>query len=154
MYKKASLLVFDTKTGSLENSFKTWSYCPLNIALDLKQNSIFVSQSNDNNITVLDGNTGEIIDKVYLGVNSSPIGPLYDAANNLIYRANRVKQEIAVVDATTYKVIDRIPTEGLPNTISLDPQTGIIYVTNKEANRNAEPLENGNTVMRIRYKKG
>ncbi|KGE12828.1 YncE family protein [Sphingobacterium deserti] len=151
---KGNILVFDTKTGKLENSFKTWSYCPLNIALDLTQNRIFVSQSNDNNITVLNGETGEIIDKVYLGFNSSPIGLVYDASNNLIYTANRVKQEVAVVDATTYKVIDRIPTDGLPNTISLDPKTGMIYVTNKEANRNAEPLENGNTVIKIRYKKG
>lgn len=150
---KGNILVFDSKTGALSNSFKTWSYCPLNIALDLKQNRIFVSQSNDNNITILDGESGDIIDKVYLGFNTSPIGLVYDETNDLVYTANRVKQEVAVVDAKTYKVLDRIPTDGLPNTISLDQKTGIIFVTNKEAGRNGEPVENGNTVMKIQYKR-
>ncbi|MCL7986848.1 YncE family protein [Sphingobacterium sp. lm-10] len=151
---KGSILVFNATTGEMENSFQTWSYCPMNLALDLKNNRIFVSQSNDNNITVINGNSGEIIDKVYLGYDSSPIGLVYDHANQLIYSANRIKQEVAVIDANTYKVLERIPTEGLPNTISLDQKTGTIYVTNKEAGRNGEPVENGNTVMKIHYKRG
>ncbi len=151
---KGNILVFNSATGEMEKSFQTWSYCPMNIALDLKANRLFVSQSNDNNITVVDGNTGNIVDKVYLGYDTSPIGLAYDAANELIYTANRSKQEVAIIDAKTYKVIERIPTEGLPNTISLDQKTGTIYVTNKEAGRNGEPVENGNTVMKINYKRG
>lgn len=141
--------VYDSKTRKLEKKFKTWSYCPINIAIDHKSNRIFVSQSNDNNVTVLDGKTGEIINKVYLGYDSSPIGLVYDEKNNVVYTANRSKKEVAVVDAATFEVIERIPTEGLPNTISHDAGTGAVYVTNKKAGRNGEPVPNGNTVVKI-----
>lgn len=146
---QGNILVFDGESGALEASYKTWSYCPLNIALDKANKRIFVSQSNDNNVTVVDSETGEIIQKVYLGYDSSPIGLAYDEKQNLIYTANRSKHEVAVIDAKNYTVIERIPTKGLPNTISLDDQNGIIYVTNKAAGRNGDPVENGNTVMKI-----
>lgn len=146
---EGNILVFDSESGKLKNKYKSWSYCPMNIALDKPNNRIFVSQSNDNNITVINGHTGEIINKVYLGYDASPIGVLYDPTSNLIYAANRNKNEIAVINAVDYKVIDRIPTEGLPNTISLDPVSGAIYITNKKAGRNGEPVANGNTVMKI-----
>jgi len=149
---EGNILVFDSETGKLKNKYKSWSYCPMNIALDQANNRLFVSQSNDNNITVINGDTGDIVHKVYLGYDASPIGVLFDGANNLIYAANRNKNEVAVIDAVNYKVIDRIPTEGLPNTISLDPATGAIYVTNKKAGRNGEPVANANTVMKIARK--
>lgn len=146
---QGNVMVYNSESGKLESQFKTWSYCPLNIALDQVNNRIFVSQSNDNNVTVLDGNTGEIINKVYLGYDSSPIGLVYDAKNNLVYTANRNKQQVAVIDAKSYKVIETVATEGLPNTISLDPVSGAIYVTNKEAGKKGKPVANGNTVMKI-----
>lgn len=146
---KGNVLVYNSESGKLEAEYKTWSYCPLNIAIDKVQNRIFVSQSNDNNVTILDGNTGEIIDKVYVGHDTSPIGLVYDQKNNLIYTANRAKQEVAVINAQDYSVIERIPTEGLPNTITLDQESGTIYVTNKRAGRGDEEVENANTVMKI-----
>ncbi len=146
---EGNVLVFNSESGVLEAAYKTWSYCPMNIAVDKANNRIFVSQSNDNNITVLDGETGEIINKVYLGFNTSPIGLVYDEKNDLLYTANRASQEVAVVNVKDYTVLERIPTKGLPNTISLDSQNSIIYVTNKDAGRNGDPVENGNTVMKI-----
>lgn len=132
---EGNILVFDSEKNQLVNKFKTWPYCPLNIAIDYKDNRLFVSQSNDNNVTVIDGNTGEIINKIYLGYDTSPIGLVYDEKLNVVYTANRSKKEVAVVDAKEYKVIERIPTLGLPNTISLYKKTGAIYVTIKQAVR-------------------
>ncbi|WP_437919464.1 YncE family protein [Sphingobacterium sp. LRF_L2] len=146
---EGNIVVFNSESGKLEGKYKTWSYCPLNIALDKKNNRIFVSQSNDNNVTVLNGETGEIVNKIYLGYDSSPIGLTYDEKNNLLYTANRSKQEVAVIDADKLEVIERIPTKGLPNTISLDSNSGAIYITNKGAGRKGEPVENGNTVLKI-----
>lgn len=146
---EGNVLVFNSESGVLEAAYKTWSYCPTNIAVDKVNNRIFVSQSNDNNITVLDGETGEIINKVYLGFNTGPIGLVYDENHDLLYTANRASQEVAVVNVKDYTVAERIPTKGLPNTISLDSQNSTIYVTNKNAGRNGDPVENGNTVMKI-----
>ncbi len=141
--------VYDSKTKKLEKKYKTWSYCPLNITVDTKGNRLFVSQSNDNNVTILDGKTGEIISKVYTGWDTSPIGLVYDEKNNLIFTANRNKKEVAVIDAGTYKILERVVTDGLPNTLTLDKTTGTVYVTNKKAGRNGEPVPNGNTVAKI-----
>lgn len=142
--------VYDSNTKKLVNKYKTWSYCPMNIALDKKNNRIFVSQSTDNNVTVLDGNTGEIITKVHLGIEpSSPIGIVYDEKNDLIYTANRRRRDVAVIDAKNYKIVQRIPTVALPNTITLDNATGNIFVTLKKEGRGEATVENGNTIIKI-----
>lgn len=142
--------VYDSESKKLVSKYKTWSYCPMNIAVDYKNNRIFVSQSTDNNVTVLDGNTGEIITKVHLGVDpSSPIGLVYDEANDLIFTANRRKRDVAVIDMKNYKIIQRIPTIALPNTIALDKATGDIFVTLKKEGRGEAPVENGNSVIKI-----
>ncbi len=146
---EGNILVYNSDSGNLEGQYKTWSYCPLNIAIDKTNNRLFVSQSNDNNITIVDGNTGDIIQKVYLGYDSSPVGLVYDENSKLLYTANRNKQEVAVIDTDRYEVMERIATKGLPNTITLDPNTGTIYVTNKQAGKKGGPVENGNTVLKI-----
>ncbi|ERJ59916.1 YncE family protein [Sphingobacterium paucimobilis] len=146
---EGSILVYNSESGNLEGQFKTWSYCPLNIALDKAGNRLFVSQSNDNNVTIVDGNTGDILQKVYLGYDSSPIGLVYDEKSKLLYTANRNKQEVAVINTDSYQVVERIATKGLPNTITLDPASRAIYVTNKGAGKKGEPVENGNTVLKI-----
>ena len=146
---EGNILVYNSESGNLEGQFKTWSYCPLNIALDKAGNRLFVSQSNDNNVTIVDGNTGDILQKVYLGYDSSPIGLVYDEKSKLLYTANRNKQEVAVINTDSYQVVERIATQGLPNTITLDPASGAIYVTNKQAGKKGEPVENANTVLKI-----
>ncbi|MGJ1319884.1 YncE family protein [Sphingobacterium spiritivorum] len=146
---EGNILVYNADNGVLESKFQTWSYCPLNITLDKSGNRIFVSQSNDNNITVVDSGTGKIINKVYLGYDASPIGIAYDADKDVLYAANRNKKEVVAVDMKTYKILERIETQGLPNTISINAGNGTVYVTNKQVGRKGEPVENGNTVMKI-----
>lgn len=146
---EGNIMVYDTKNNNLVAKWKTWSYCPLNIAIDKSGNRLFISQSNDNNITILDGNSGEIINKVYLGYDASPIGLVYDNKNNLVYVANRNKKEVAVIDMNNYKVIERIATKGLPNTLAINEKDGSVFVTNKSARKAEEGLENGDTVQKI-----
>lgn len=146
---EGNIMVYDTKDHNLIAKWKTWSYCPLNIAIDKTNNRLFVSQSNDNNITILDGQTGDIINKVYLGYDASPIGLVYDSKNNLVYVANRNKKEVAIIDMKDYKVLERVSTKGLPNTIVINEKDGSVYVTNKSARKAEEGLENGDTVQKI-----
>ena len=146
---EGNILVYDTKDHKLVGKWKTWSYCPLNIAVDKSNNRLFVSQSNDNNITVLDGKTGNIINKIYLGYDASPIGLVYDSKNDLVYVANRNKKEVAIVNMKDYQVIERVATKGLPNTLVINEKDGSVYVTNKSPRKAEEGLENGDTVQKI-----
>lgn len=149
---QGNVLAFDTKSHSSVGKWKTWGGNPLNIAIDYKNNRIFVVENGDSKVSVLDGKSGEIITKISLGQGASPVGLVYDTKNDLLYVAHREKQEVAVLDAKTYKLIERIPTKGLPNTIVLNPANGAIYVTNKAPHSftgKAVVLENGNTVQKI-----
>lgn len=149
---EGNVLVFDNKTQKETAKWKTWGSNPLNVSIDQKGSRLFVSESGDNKVSVLNSKTGELITKVSLGKDAGPVGLVYDEAKDVVYVAERKKKEIAVIDAKTYKVAERIPTEGLPNTIVLDKTTGAIYVTNKAPfswTGKAEVLENGNTVMKI-----
>ncbi len=147
-----NVLVFDSKTHKEIGRWKTWGDNPINIAIDTKGNRLFVAEHRDHKVTVLDAKTGEIITKVVLGKENGPVGLVYDEAKDLVYVALRTKREVAVIDAKNYKLQERIPTEGLPNTIVLNKADGAIYVTNKapfSRTGEAEVLKNGNTVMKI-----
>lgn len=146
---EGNVLVFDLKTNTLLSKWKTWAQLPLNIAIDHQKNRLFISMSTDDNVTVVDGNSGNIINKIYLGKNAAPVGLVYDESQNLIYVANRGTKEVAVVDAENYKVKERIATKGLPNTITINKSTGAIYVTNKASTKADKDVENGDTVQKI-----
>ncbi|GEM_PF-4148393 len=92
---------------------------------------------------------GNIINKIYLGYDASPIGLVYDSKNDLVYVANRNKKEVAIVNMKDYEVIERVATKGLPNTIVLNEKDGSVYVTNKSSRKAEEGLENGDTVQKI-----
>lgn len=92
---------------------------------------------------------GNIINKIYLGYDVSPIGLVYDSKNDLVYVANRNKKEVAIVNMKDYEVIERVATKGLPNTIVLNEKDGSVYVTNKSSRKAEEGLENGDTVQKI-----
>lgn len=92
---------------------------------------------------------GNIINKIYLGYDVSPIGLVYDGKNDLVYVANRNKKEVAIVNMKDYEVIERVATKGLPNTIVLNEKDGSVYVTNKSSRKAEEGLENGDTVQKI-----
>jgi DNA-binding beta-propeller fold protein YncE len=149
---EGNVIAFDSKTLKESGKWKTWGSNPLNVAVDSRSNRLFISENGDNKVSVLNATTGELITKISLGKDAGPVGLVYDETRDVVYVAERTKKEIAVLDVKNYKLTERIPTEGLANTIVLDKTSGAIYVTNKAPfswTGKAEVLENGNTVMKI-----
>ncbi|SKB29766.1 40-residue YVTN family beta-propeller repeat-containing protein [Parapedobacter luteus] len=148
------VLVYHTKTREKIRSFPSGSESPINIALDKKGDRLFVTDSKNSVLTVLNASSGELLQKITVGEN--PIGVSFDAARNRIYTANRQGKSLTVVDGSSYAVMKTIPTEGLSNTVAVHPKTGTVYVTNKQVGTRVRegqtpptPLPNGDTVSLI-----
>jgi len=148
------VLVYDTKTREKVASFPSGSESPINIALDKKGNRLFITDSKNSVLTALNAVTGELLEKITVGEN--PIGVSFDAKRNRIYTANRQGKSLTVIDGGTYAVIKDVPTDGLSNTVTVNPKTGAAYVTNKQVGTRVRegqtpptPLPNGDTVSLI-----
>lgn len=148
------VLVYDVKTREKVRSFPSGSESPINVAFDQQGDRLFVTDSKNSVLTVLQASSGELLSNVTVGEN--PIGVSFDAKRNRIYTANRQGKSLTVVDGSTYAVIKDIPTDGLSNTVAVNPKTGAAYVTNKQVGTRARqgqtppaPLPNGDTVSLI-----
>lgn len=148
------VIVYDTKTRQQVNAFDSGSESPINVSYDKKGNRLFVTDSKNSILTVLNAKSGELLKKVEVGNN--PIGVSFDPKNNRVYTANRQGKSVTVVDGNSYAVIKEIPTEGLSNTVAINAKTGAAYVTNKQVGGRARegqapptPLVNGDSVSLI-----
>ena len=148
------VLVYDLKTREKVKSFPSGSESPINIAFDQKGDRLFITDSKNSVLTVLEASSGELLSKVTVGEN--PIGVNFDVKRNRIYTANRQGKSLTVVDGSTYAVVKDIPTDGLSNTVAINPKTGAAYVTNKQVGTRVRegqtppaPLPNGDTVSLI-----
>lgn len=148
------VLVYNTATREKVKSFSSGSESPINIAFDKKGDRLFVTDSKNSVLTVLNASSGELLKKIDVGEN--PIGVNFDGKRNRIYTANRQGKSLSVIDGDTYKVIKHIPTDGLSNTVAVNPKTGGAYVTNKQVGTRVRegqtpptPLPNGDTVSLI-----
>lgn len=148
------VLVYDTKTREKVKSFPSGSESPINVAFDQKGGRLFVTDSKNSILTVLKASSGELLGKIEVGEN--PIGVNFDAKRNRIYTANRQGKSLTVIDGSNYTVIKNIQTDGLSNTVAVNPKTGAAYVTNKQVGTRVRegqappaPLPNGDTVSLI-----
>ncbi|MEC3880532.1 YncE family protein [Parapedobacter sp. 10938] len=148
--------VYNTKTREKVTSFPSGSESPINIALDKKGNRLFITDSKNSVLTALNASTGKLLQKITVGEN--PIGVTFDAKHNRIFTANRKGQSLTVIDGKTYAIIKDIATEGLSNTVAVNPKTGEAYVTNKQVGSRVRegqtppaPLPNGDTVSLITF---
>lgn len=148
------VLVYNTETREKVKSFPSGSESPINVAFDQKGDRLFVTDSKNSVLTVLKASSGELLKKIEVGEN--PIGVGFDTNLNRIYTANRQGQSLTVIDGSSYTPIANIPTDGLSNTVAVNPKTGVVYVTNKQVGTRVRegqtpptPVPNGDTVSAI-----
>jgi DNA-binding beta-propeller fold protein YncE len=117
---------------------------PSGQAIDLANRRLFVGCNNEK-MSVLDADTGKIIQTLPIGVHIDATA--YDPSTGLIFNANRGSVTIIHQDtADQYGVVQNLETLQGTNTLALDQKTRKIYLS---TNKFAPPTTPGGRGTRI-----
>ena len=120
---------------------------PTSLALDPATGDVLVTNSNSNDLTLIDGRTDAVLGLMPLGM--TPYKVVYDATNHHLYVATlqcslspfsgfpcnaAIYGRISVFDGWTGQLIDVFPTGALPTDIAVNPSNGDLYVANEMSN--------------------
>jgi DNA-binding beta-propeller fold protein YncE len=122
-----SLQVIELGTSTIVHNVSGFNE-PQGVVFDAAQNKIFVSNGGNGTVEVLDGNTYAIIDKISLGSDADNIR--LDSKRDLVligYGSGTISG-IAVVNASSDRVVARIGLDGHPEAFELDPKSDRIFV--------------------------
>ena len=102
---------------------------PFGIAFDSVNERIYVTNSDDNTVSVIDTTTNTVIDTIPIGV--VPFGIAYDHINQRIYVTNFGDGTVSIIDTTTNTVdLTPIMVGSGPYDIAYDRDNQRMYVTN------------------------
>jgi YVTN family beta-propeller protein len=97
------------------------------IAVNPVTNRIYVTNSNDGTVSVIDGASNTVIATVFLG-STSPWGVGVDPVRNIAYVSQSVDFGVAVIDGATNAPIGSIYVDGNNTDAQPNPATGRVYV--------------------------
>jgi YVTN family beta-propeller protein len=144
--------VIDLGTRSVVQRFAAGGERPTNAAFDPTRNRLFVANQTSGDVSVLDTRTGEVIKAIPTGAGA--LGVTYNPVNDKVYVGNRGAGSVTILDAGTLEVVTQLGVGSRPNTIAVNKQTGVAYVTKKaiSGGRGAPPIAdpNGDTVTLLR----
>ncbi len=119
---------------------------PLNLALNPNTNTLYVSNSGNSTVSVINcnGPPGKTIPSVNsINVGHSPIGIAVNPNTNMVYVTNHKDNTTSVINGSTNNAVYTIPVGHYPNSTSVNPNTNMVYVTNY--NDNTISVINGST---------
>ncbi|GLK72215.1 YncE family protein [Ancylobacter dichloromethanicus] len=102
------------------------------ISLDAKNNRLFLSALQANEVVVVDLATKKVTNRFPSGGEGS-INLVYDASGDQVFVANQGSGDVTVLDAQDGKLIKKIPTGAGALGLAIDPQRSLLYVTNRQA---------------------
>ena len=102
------------------------------ISLDAKNNRLFLSALQSNEVVVVDLATKKVTNRFPSG-GEGAINLVYDASGDQVFVANQGSGEVTVLDAKDGKIIKEIPTGAGALSLAIDPQRSLLYVTNRQA---------------------
>lgn len=126
--KSDKIVSYDLKKNTVIDSFPAGSKGAINLVLDEKNNRLFVANQGNGDVTVLDAQSGKLLQTIATGKGA--LGINFNPARNWIYVANRGEGTVTIIDAATYKIVSALETGTHPNTIAVDKK-GNAFVTNK-----------------------
>lgn len=133
-----SYLVVCNKALNYLSKISLEDYKEKKIPLDTSENPIepsgvgvykgigIIANNHSRNISLVDFENNELIEKVNIGAYSSEIKIYKD---NALFACNNINSLI-VMDLTNNKVIVQLPLDGYPYSIALDEEKGIAYISN------------------------
>src|SRR5207249_10819386 len=106
---------------------------PFGIAFDTRRGYLYVTNSQADTVSVIDGATNTVVRRIPLAAGPlpaglSPMGIVYDGRNDTVYTANFGNDTISAIDAATDRLVSTIPVARAPFGLALSPRDGNLYV--------------------------
>jgi YVTN family beta-propeller protein len=120
-------LVGIAKADSLTSTIRVGNG-PMGITYDFKNGNMYVANFLSNTVSVIDGNTNNVISTIPLGSNASPADIAFDSENGKVYVTNFNAGTVSVIDGNRNQVIATIAVGGNPTAIAINSNNGNIYV--------------------------
>jgi len=115
---------------------------------------IYVNLENTSEVVAFDPKSFEVKKRFPIGVAKTPTGLAYDSKTNRLFIGLRNEPKLAVMDATTGKLIGSFPIGAGVDYASLDPSAGLIFFScggdgtlRIYHEKSANEYEDGGTVM-------
>lgn len=113
---------------------------------EVGQDGIPVHPLNDDQLLVIDAENGQTL--AHLPSDEGTLAVLMDSGRNLMYATNRDGGSVTVYDMNTRERVRTIDLPTYPNSLALDPDSGAVYVSVKNARGDPNPNE---SVARISF---
>ena len=88
--------------------------------------AIYVTNTGDSSVTVLDGTNHAPIDRIRIGEGAQAVA--FRPSKNQVWTANRKSRDLSVIDMSTKTVIATVPLAGRPEALLFDPFSPLLYV--------------------------
>ena len=161
------LFVVDTGTLAVTGKFEVAADQLLNLAVDRAAGQVlavdqgmarldekrqqdgiaYTPRGKGNQVVAIDPANGQVTRNIAVG--TQPVALLLDAERNRLYVSNRDSGNVSIIDARTGHLLKSVDLQRHPNSLTLNPKTGEVYVTIKNA-RDAAHGSN-ESVARIQY---
>lgn len=105
---------------------------PQDAAVNAVTNRIYVTNTNSNTVSVIDGATNAVTAAVPVG--TWPRGVAVNATTNRVYVTNQTTNNLTVLDGTSNATLATIATGLYPSGVAVNPNTNRIYVSNSDSN--------------------
>ncbi len=105
---------------------------PVGIGINQITNRLYVTNSGDNSVSIIDGENNKILDSIDVG--NIPKGVAVNTITNHVYITNFGEDTVSVIDAATNEVIDVINVGIRPLGICVNELTNLIYLVNSAGN--------------------
>jgi|GEM_PF-61255 len=161
------LFVVDTGTLAVTQKFEVAADQLLNLAVDRAAGQVlavdqgmarldekrqqdgiaYTPRGKGNQVVAIDPANGQVTRNIAVG--TQPVALLLDAERNRLYVSNRDSGNVSIIDARTGHLLKSVDLQRHPNSLTLNPKTGEVYVTIKNARDAARGSDE--SVARIQY---
>ena len=101
---------------------------PSAVAVNPTTNTIYVTNTHNNTVSVINGSTNEVTDTV--SVSDGPLVIAVNTSTNTVYVANFQDNTVSVVNGSTNEVTDTVSVSDGPLVIAVNTSTNTVYVPN------------------------
>ena len=138
--KNREILKINTRTNTVEARWPAPGCAsPHGMAIDVAAHRVFTSCVNSQ-LVAINTDTGAIVATVPIGRGTDAAA--FDPKRKLVFSSNGIDGTLSVIaekDPNTFVPVATIKTAGTGRTMSIDPQTGRLYIAAGEVNPNPAP---------------